>query len=77
LLRIAAEAVKEGFKTATMLREAGMTVELALEGQQTAECGWLLEVKAESPVFVVTDKANGSKSAVDSVKEVLDLLGCN
>ncbi len=77
LLRIAAEAVKEAFKTATMLREAGMIVELALEGQQTAECGWLLEVKAESPVFVVTDKANGSKSAVDSVKEVLDLLGCN
>jgi len=77
LLSIAPEAVKKGFETAAMLREAGMTVELALEGQQTAECGWLIEVKAESPVFAITNNANGSKSAVDSVKEVLDLLGCN
>ena len=76
LLSIAPEAVKEGFKMAAMLREAGMIVELALGGQQTAECGWLLEVKTESPVFTVTNQLNGRKSVIDGVAGALDLLGC-
>lgn len=76
LLSIAPEAVKEGFEMAAVLREAGMTVELALAEQQAAECGWLIEVRTESPVFIVTNRVNGRKSKIDSTDDVLALLGC-
>lgn len=76
LLSIDPEAVKEGFEIAAMLREAGMTIELALAGQQTAGCGWLIEVRTESPVFIVTNRVNGRKSKIDSTDDVLALLGC-
>ena len=77
LLSITPEAIKEGFEIAAMIRKAGMTVELDLEGQQEIEYGWLVEIRAESPVFVVTNRVDGSKSAVDSAGNVLALLGCN
>jgi len=76
LLSITPEAIKEGFEMAAMLREAGMTIEMALAGQQTAECGWLIEVRAESPVFIVANRINGRESTVDSASDVLALLGC-
>jgi len=76
LLSITPEAIKEGFEMAAMIREAGMTVEVALEGQQEIECGWLVETRAESPVFIVTNRVDGSKSAVDSAGNVLALLRC-
>ncbi|MCJ7769649.1 MAG: hypothetical protein MUO92_04140, partial [Dehalococcoidales bacterium] len=66
----------EGFEIAAILREAGMTIELAPAGQQTPECGWLIEVRVESPVFIVANRINGSKSVVDSASDVLALLGC-
>ncbi len=76
LLSITPETEKDGFKLAAILREAGATVELAFAGQQAAECGWLVETRAESPVFIVTNRVNGDESAVDSTEAVLALLGC-
>jgi len=76
LLSITPETEKDGFKLAAILREAGATVELAFAGQQAAECGWLVETRAESPVFIVTNRVNGDESEVDSTEAVLALLGC-
>ena len=76
LVSIETGAEKEGFGIAAVLREAGLRVELALDGQRTAECGWHLEVRADSPVFTLTNQMNNQKSSVDSAVAVLALLGC-
>jgi histidyl-tRNA synthetase len=70
------EMAKEGFEIADILRKAGMTVELTLVGQQTVECGWFIEIKTESPIFIITNLLNGKKSAVNSANDVKTLLGC-
>jgi len=76
LLNITPEVAKEGFEIAEMLRETGLTVELALEGQRAVECGWLIEIRTESPLFIVTNQINDRKSAIDNTDDVLALLRC-
>jgi histidyl-tRNA synthetase len=75
-ITITHETAKEGFKIADMLRKAGMTVELALVGQQTVKCGWFISINTESPIFIITNLVNGRKSAVNSTNDVKALLVC-
>ena len=77
LISISPQAVKEGFDMAAALRQAGITAELALGDKKETDCGWLLEVKAGSPAFTLTDMKNNRKSGADSADGVLALLGCS
>lgn len=76
LVSMAPGVMKQGYSIARLLREAGFIVEFALDGQETAACDWLLEVRSKSPIFALTDQVSGRKSLVDSTAGVLALLGC-
>jgi hypothetical protein len=67
--------MKEGFSVASRLREVGYIAELALGGEEANSYGFILEVQSKTPKFVLNDKINGTKSGVESVAEVLALLG--
>jgi len=76
LVSMAPGVMKQGYSIARLLREAGFIAEFALDGQETATCDWLLEVRSKSPVFALTDQVSGRKSLVNSTAGVLALLGC-
>jgi histidyl-tRNA synthetase len=76
LVSIAPEVVKQGFDIANILRGFGYTVELALDGEEATNYVWLLEVKREKPLFVLTDQIGGKEYTVESITGVLTLLGC-
>jgi histidyl-tRNA synthetase len=71
----APETVREGFRMAARLRDAGYTVENDLGGQPPADVQWTLEVSTEKPPFVVTDTSIKKKSKARTAEEVLGLLG--
>jgi histidyl-tRNA synthetase len=77
LVTIAPEAIREGFNITRLLREAGFAAELSLDGRRDGEQDWLLEVRAQSPIFILTDPANGQKSSVDDTARLLAILGCD
>jgi len=74
LIRAEPEAVKEGFNTASRLREAGYMAELELGGQKEADFNWRLEVKSQPPLFILTDQTNQQKFEAKTADEVLKLL---
>ncbi len=74
LVRAAPEAVEDGFGIARRLRGAGFIAELALDRQETADYGFILEVQPNS--FTLTDQLSGKKSLLTSADGVLALLGC-
>jgi histidyl-tRNA synthetase len=76
LLEVKPQAVKEGFAMAARLRDAGLTVELALGEKPAAECGWRLEVRDKSPVFTLINQLDSRRTAVDKAEEILKKLGC-
>lgn len=63
-------SVKEAFKIANTLRQAGCIVELDLDGR---EAGWILEVKSAVAMTLI-NKAKSQKTDVRSVDMVLKLL---
>jgi histidyl-tRNA synthetase len=76
LVRVAPEVVKQGFNIASILRSFGYIVEFTLNGEEATNYGWLLEVKREKPLFVLTNQIGGKESAAESITGVLTLLGC-
>jgi histidyl-tRNA synthetase len=74
LIRAEPEAVKDGFSTASRLREAGHMAELELGGQKQADFNWRLEVKSKPPLFILTDEVKHQKFEAKTADEVLKLL---
>jgi histidyl-tRNA synthetase len=74
LIQAEAEAAKEGFDTASRLREAGYTAELELGGQKEADFNWRLEVKSQPPLFILTDQSKRQKFEAKTADEVLAIL---
>jgi len=74
LVRAEPEAVKEGFSTASRLREAGYMAELYLGAQKQADFNWRLDVKSKPPLFVLTDQAKHQRFEAKTADEVLKLL---
>ena len=74
LVRAEPEAVKEGFITASRLREAGYVAELNLGGQDLADFRWTLDVQGKAPPFVLTDLVKNKKFEVQTATEVLATL---
>ncbi len=77
MLDVSPKVAKEGFKMAASLREAGFIVELASKEQQKNDYDWIIELKSESPTFVITNRKNSGKLELDSVIAVMRLLGCD
>jgi len=74
LIRAEAEAVKEGFNTASRLREAGYMAELELGAQKQADFNWTLEVKSKPPLFILTDQAKQRRFEAQTINQVLAAL---
>ena len=70
----APETVKEGFRIAAHLRDAGYAVETDLGGQPSVVLRWMLEVRTGKPRFVITDTVNRKEDKAQTSKEVLGLL---
>jgi len=68
------EVLKQGFKVASRLREAGYVAELNLGSQQLANFRWTLEVRSKPSLFILTDKVKQKKFEVKSTNEVLELI---
>ena len=68
-----AGVVKEAYRVADSLRQAGYIVAIDLGGQETA-ARWLLEVRQEAPLLMLFDNVGGTSAGVQMVKEVLKLL---
>ncbi len=66
-------AVKEAFKVADGLRQAGYIAELDLDGKEAAS-KWILEVQGEAPVFTLVDLVKNKRFEASTVDEVLKIL---
>jgi histidyl-tRNA synthetase len=67
------DAMKEAFKTAGSLREAGYVAEFDLGGQEPGS-RWIVNVQSQAPLFAVTDLANDKKFEASTTGDVLKLL---
>jgi len=67
------DVMKEAFKVAEKLREAGYTAELDLDGKKT-DLKWVIEVRGEAPMFTVIDPGTKNKIKASTVNEVLKQL---
>ncbi len=68
------QTVKDSFRIADSLRQAGYTAELYLGGKQPADLRWTLDVQDTEPHFVLTDQEKNKKFQVQTADEVLKLL---
>jgi len=70
-----ADLVKKTFAIANRLHEAGYVAELDLTGMTSPNLRWVLDIRSETPAFVLTDMVRHSKEEVQGVEEILTLLG--
>lgn len=68
---LSADAVKEAFKAAADLRQAGFIAEMDLDGQKADA---ILEVRSKSPAFTLVNKGKSLKADAAAVNEVIRLL---
>ena len=68
------QTIKESLHIASCLREAGYVAQLDLGSREPANVGWMLDVQAKEPPFVLTDRAKRRKFNAKTVDEVLKLL---
>ena len=68
------EMVKEGFNTASNLREAGYVVEVDLGRWELADFRWLLDIN-KGPLFVLTDQFKQKRFELKTVNEAVNILG--
>ncbi len=66
-------AVKEAFKAADKLREAGYVAEIDLDGKKS-DARWIIEVQSEAPKFTLIDAETKKKTEASTVNEVLKRL---
>jgi histidyl-tRNA synthetase len=67
-------ALKEAFRLADALHEAGYTAEVDLGGREPADLRWRLNVQSKAPLFVLTDRASQRRFETQTKEEVLKLL---
>jgi len=67
-------AMKEAFKVAGSLREAGYTAEFDLDGKKPAGLRWVIDISSRAPLFTVNDLVKDRKVEVRAVTEALKLL---
>ena len=75
LIRAEPQAVKEGFSMANYLHEAGYLAEINLVGQEPSGLRWMLDVRREAPLFILTDRVKHRKFELETADDVLTKLG--
>ncbi len=68
------DTIRECFRIADSLRQAGYVAELDLGGKQPASTGWLLDVQDKEPRFALTDPEKNKGFEAQTADEVLRLL---
>jgi histidyl-tRNA synthetase len=68
------EILKEGFRMAKSLHEAGYYAEIQLGDEAPADLRWLIEIQDKAPRFMLTDRAKNQKTGVPSIAEMPKLL---
>ncbi len=68
------DVLKEAFRAASLLREAGYVAELDLGGQKPADLRWTLDVQSKEPPFALWDKVKSSKVKAQTIEEVLQAI---
>jgi histidyl-tRNA synthetase len=66
--------LKEAFKLADYLHEAGYTAEVDLGGREPADLKWRLNIRSKAPLFVLTDRASKRSFEAQTRDELLNLL---
>jgi histidyl-tRNA synthetase len=74
LIKAEPKAIKQGFSTASRLREVGYMTEFYLGGQKQADFDWALDVRSKAPTFILTDQAKHRRLEALTTEEVLALL---
>jgi len=67
--------VREGFRVARCLRDAGYVAGIDLGEQTLAGLRWTVDVRDRPPRFTVTDLAGRARTGVESADDVVALLG--
>ena len=68
------EALREAFRAANQLREAGYVAELDLGSQELTDLRWILTIQSQEPSFTLLDRAKPIRIEVRNIGEVLTLL---
>ena len=68
------QIVREGFRIAGSLRQAGYVAELDLGGQEPPELGWILEVQDKEPPYILTDLTQHKNFTAQNLEDVLKRL---
>ena len=69
------ETVREAFAIARQLRDAGYVACFSLDGGQTGDYGWTIDVRDKEAGFILTDLASNKMFKVQTTDEVLARLG--
>lgn len=69
------DLLKDGFRLADSIREAGYTAEVYLGGQPPANRRWVLDIKGAVPPLVLVEQLSQKKFELNSADEVLAVLG--
>jgi histidyl-tRNA synthetase len=74
LVKALAGGVREAFKAADGLREAGIIAGIDLDGSEGA-AGWILEVRGKAPLFTLIDNVRSERVDFPAIDGVLKRLG--
>ena len=74
LIRTEPEIMKEGFSTASYLRDAGYIVELHPGGQGLTDLKWTLDIQKKAPLFILTNLVKHRRFEAQTASEILALL---
>ncbi len=64
----------EAFRLAARLHEGGYAAEVYLGGAEPPDVRWTLDVRQDSPVFILADRVNSRRFEAQTADEVLRLL---
>ena len=70
---LSVDAMKESFKTADSLRNAGYIAELDLDGQKPGT-RWIIEVRGKAPLYTLKNLVNNKEFKAASIDEVLVII---
>ncbi len=75
IMKVGQQSAKETLEVAKKIRAAGYTVEFSYSERKIKDTKWVLDVKDEGRNFILTDSKTMKKAAIDSVEEVLGIIG--
>jgi histidyl-tRNA synthetase len=68
-------AMKSAYSIAESLRGAGFIASIQVDNEDKADFRWVIEVNNASPLFVVHNQSNKRKQPVETIVDIIKLLG--